>query len=96
MWGNPLGDDMTPEEFYRKDTDPAQTPEADPGPPDDEIDLVLGDPVVRYRAEQFAAMGFNPPQSRALALDRSVDLHHVRDDLIGKGCEVLTAFRILT
>lgn len=93
---------MTPEDPFgstppdRQPTDPDQTPDADPGPPDDEIDLVLGDPLICWRAEQFAAMGFNPPQSRHLALDRSVDLHRVRDDLIEKGCDVLTAFRILT
>ena len=87
----PFGEVPDPPE--RRPTEPEQVmPEGDLR--GDPIDLVLHDPVLRFRAQQFAGMSFTPRQSRALALDKSVDVHWVRDVLINRGCEPHIAFDI--
>lgn len=64
-------------------------------PPDnDEIDPFLHDPVLRWRAKRLRENGMNPRQSRALALDRRVDVHDVVERMLKKGCDPLVAFDI--
>lgn len=78
---------------HRRETEPEQTPEADPGP-GDEIDEIMVDPVLRWRAERLVAAGLNPRQARAIALRRHVDLHFVTDTLLARGCPPDLAFDI--
>lgn len=59
-----------------------------------DIEEIMGDKTLRWRAVNFADMGFNAHQARALALRRQVDLHYVRDVLIGRGCDPDVAFDI--
>lgn len=75
----------------RMPTEPEQVEEPEV---EDDIDVMLGDPLIRWRAEQFAAMDFTPHQARALALRRTVDVHWVRNALIGRGCDRDIAFDI--
>ena len=83
-------------EYQKQPTDPEQTAEADAAALDDElgVDAFLYDKVLVHRATIFAKMGFNFCQSRALALDRRVDTHWVRDRLVNRGCPVDLAFDI--
>ncbi len=67
-----------------------QTPEE----AEDEIHRIMGDPELRWRAEQLAKHGMTPHQSRALALDRTVDVHWVISRLINRGCDPAVAFDI--
>lgn len=86
---------MHPRDIFAPRPDPERRPtDADQIEPVDEIEAVLADPIVRWRAEQFASMNFTPHQARALALNRRVDIHWVRVNLIEKGCDPMVAFDI--
>ncbi len=77
----------------RLPTEPEQV-EPEPEPEDDEISLVMHDPVLRWRAACLATAGMNPRQSRALALDRRVDIYFVIERLLKRGCDPDIAFDI--
>ena len=77
--------------------DRAPDPESDQARPlvdAEDIDRILHDPVLRWRAEKLAEAGMNPRQARALALDRSVDVHWVVGNLLRRGCPADIAFDI--
>lgn len=62
-------------------------------PPTD-LDLILRDPVLQWRASQMTRAGMTVFQARKLALDNRVDLHFVIHRLIGRGCSPDLAFDI--
>ncbi len=73
---------------------PPEPEQVEPEQVDEEIDLILGDKVLQWRAEQLANNGMNPRQARALALDRRVDIHFVVSRLLARGCDPDLAFDI--
>jgi hypothetical protein len=50
--------------------------------------------ILRWRFERLLRAGYDGEASLALALDEDVDLH-VAEDLLGAGCPVDVALRIL-
>lgn len=90
MMSYPFGPQGVPE---RRPTEPEQTPAAAEAEEDD-IDILLRDPVICWRAHILVESGMNPRQSRALALDRRVDTRWVVDNLLLKGCDPAVAFDI--
>jgi hypothetical protein len=74
------------------ETEAAEAYAADPRP---DVDVILADKVLRWRCEQFLQLGMTLFQSRALALDKRVDLHATRG-LVSSGCDPTTAFDILS
>jgi hypothetical protein len=59
-----------------------------------DLDRVLADPVLRWRAAQMVKAGLNTSQARKLALDNRVDLHFVVHRLLERGCDPDVAFDI--
>jgi hypothetical protein len=59
-----------------------------------DLDRVLADPVIRWRAAQLVKAGLNTRQARKLALDNRVDLHFVVHRLLERGCDPDVAFDI--
>ncbi len=81
-----------PEPQADAETEAAEAYAADPRP---DVDVILADKVLRWRCEQFLQLGMTLFQSRALAVDKRVDLHATRG-LVGAGCDPTTAFDILS
>ena len=87
----PFGPQGVPE---RRPTEPEQVEEPQTVGDAMDIDAVLRDPVIRWRARILAQNGMTPQQSRVLALDRRVDTRWVVDHLLLKGCDPAVAFDI--
>jgi hypothetical protein len=60
----------------------------------DDLDRILADPILQWRCKRLLDNGFNLPQARTLALDRTVDIHVVIERLVGRGCSPDVAFLI--
>lgn len=85
----PPPDDPRP---YRRPTEPEQRMEPET---EEQIDVLLADPVVRWRAERFASLGFTPGQTRTLALAKHVAPYDV-GRLLDRGCPHDIAFDIVS
>lgn len=55
----------------------------------------LEDDVVSWRLSRFLELGVDASRAEELARDRTVD-HHALVELIGRGCPLETAIRIIT
>ena len=81
-------------EPYGAESDPRHDEIVPAAPHDPLLDEIMRDKVLQYRCGQFIKAGFTLRQSRVLACNRTVDLHFVIEGLLGRGCDVDTAFDI--